>query len=122
MLNTRRYLVELFSAIALYAVLLVGMNMVEPEGAARIALSLTPMLGAVAALVAIMRGIRQMDEMQRRIQFEAIAFAFAATALITFGWGFVENDGVPRLRAFAVWPIMGTCWALGAAIAFRRYR
>lgn len=126
MFSPRRYLVELGGAMALYAVLLVGANLLErawqPAGAARVALSLVPMLGALAAAAAIMRGLWRMDELQRRIQFDAIAMAFLATALITFGWGFVENDGVPRLRAFMVWPIMADCWMLALVVAVRRYR
>ena len=126
MFTGRKYTIELGAALALYAALLVGANMAEralhPTGAALIALNLVPMIGAVAGAVAIMRGLWRMDELQRRIQFDAIAMAFLATALITFGWGFVENEGVPHLRAFMVWPIMGTCWAIGIAISAWRYR
>lgn len=63
-----------------------------------------------------------MDELQRRIQLDGIAIAFVCTALITFGWGFAEAGGLPHLSAFAVWPIMGGCWALGSLLAARRYR
>jgi hypothetical protein len=126
MFTARRYIVELGAAFALYAVLLVGANLLEhawePTGGARIALSLVPMVGALAAAWAIMRGLWRMDELQRRIQLDAIAMAFMATALVTFGWGFVENDGVPHLRAFMVWPIMAVFWSLGIAISTWRYR
>jgi len=126
MLTARRYLVELGGALALYGVLLVGANMAErawrPHGAALIALNLVPMIGAVAGAIAIMRQLWRMDELQRRIQLDALAMAFLATALITFGWGFVENEGVPHLRAFMVWPIMGTSWALATAYSSWRYR
>ena len=60
-------------------------------------------------------------ELQRRIQFDAISLSFIGTALITFGWGFAEGAGAPQLRAFAVWPIMGTLWGLGVFVAQRRY-
>jgi len=69
-----------------------------------------------------MRAIWRMDEMQRRIQLDAIAISFLGTALVTFGWGFAEGAGLPHLRAFSVWPIMGALWALGMVIAQRRYR
>jgi hypothetical protein len=126
MLNTRRYLFELGGALLLYAVLLVGANLIEravqPEGALKLAINLVPMIGALAGAWAIMRGIWRLDEMQRRIQLDAIAIAFLGTALITFGWGFAEGAGLPRLRAFSVWPIMGVLWAAGVFIAQRRYR
>lgn len=126
MFNTRRYMIELGGALALYAVLLVTSNLIDravhPDGLARLLLALTPMIGALAAAWAIMRGLWRMDELQRRIQFDAIAFSFLGTAVITFGWGFAESAGAPVLRAFSVWPLMGTLWGFGMAIAHWRYR
>ena len=126
MFKQKRYAVELCAALVLYAVLLVGANLIEaaldPAGGLKIAINLLPMLGALAAAWAIMRALWQMDELQRRIQLDAIAISFLGTALITFGWGFAEGAGLPRLRAFAVWPIMATLWAVGLVIAQRRYR
>lgn len=122
----RRYYLELGGALALYGLLLVASNAIDrafhPLDGVRIAVALLPMLGALAALWAIMRQIGRMDEMQRKIQFEAIVFAFAATALITFGWGFAESAGLPRLHAFSVWPLMGVLWTVGLAISHLRYR
>jgi len=126
MIHSRRYTFELGGALLLYAVLLLGANALEraiqPEGALRLGIALAPMIGAGAAAWAILRGLWRMDELQRRIQFDAIALSFLGTALLTFGWGFAESAGLPRLRAFAVWPIMGTLWALGLIVAQRRYR
>ncbi|MBM3927570.1 MAG: hypothetical protein FJ335_03800 [Sphingomonadales bacterium] len=126
MFRSKQYLIELGSAFALYAGLLVGAAAVEramePTGALKLAINLAPMLGAFAAAWAILRGLWRMDEMQRRIQFDAIAISFLGTALITFGWGFAEGAGLPHLRAFAVWPIMATLWGIGSLIAIRRYR
>ena len=126
MFKARTYVIELAAALALYAGLLVAANLIEravqPEGAARVALALSPMIGALAAALAILRGLWRMDEMQRRIQLDAIAISFLGTALITFGWGFGESAGLPQLRAFAVWPIMGILWGFGMVVALRRYR
>ncbi len=126
MFKPRRYYIELGGAFVLYALLLVGANALEraiqPDGALKLAINLAPMIGALAAAWAIMRALWRMDEMQRRIQFDAIALSFLGTALITFGWGFAEGAGLPHLRAFAVWPIMGALWGLGLIVAQRRYR
>lgn len=126
MFRPRQYVIELVGAMILYAGLLVAAAALEravhPAGALKLAINLLPMLGAGAAAWAILRGLWRMDELQRRIQFDAIAIAFLGTALITFGWGFAEGAGLPRLRAFAVWPIMGTLWAFGLVVAHRRYR
>jgi hypothetical protein len=126
MLNTRRYYLELGGALALYVGLLVAANLIDravhPEGMARLALALSPMVGAIAAAGAVLRAIGRMDELQRRIQLDAIAFSFLGTALVTFGWGFAEDAGLPRLEAFAVWPIMGSLWMVGLLVARQRYR
>lgn len=126
MSKTNRYHLELGGALVLYALLLVGANALEravqPEGALRLLINLAPMLGAVAAAWAILRGLWRMDELQRRIQLDAIALSFLGTALLTFGWGFAEGAGLPHLRAFSVWPIMGALWGLGLVVAQRRYR
>jgi membrane associated rhomboid family serine protease len=123
---SRRYFIELTGALVLYGVLLVAANFVDdrwqPTGSARMALALTPMIGAAAGAWAIMRAIWRMDELQRRIQLDAIAIAFLTTALGTFGWGFAEGAGAPDLPTFAIWPIMGTAWAVGMVIAHRHYR
>ncbi|WCT72018.1 hypothetical protein PQ455_10190 [Sphingomonas naphthae] len=125
-MTQRRYMIELMAALGLYAVLLVGMNWADrayhPVGGARIALALLPMLGCVAALIAIMRGIGRLDELQRRMQFEALAFGFAVTALGTFAYGFLEDAGLPRMHAFAVWPVMAVAWMAGLVLARLRYR
>ena len=122
----RRYHSELFLALLLYAGLLVAANLADdhfrPTGIVRMALVLVPMFGAFAAAWAILRGIRRMDELQRKIQFDAIAFSFLFTALGTFGWGFAEIAGAPDLPTFAIWPIMGTAWGVGAIVAHRRFR
>ncbi|MFJ1299045.1 hypothetical protein ACILG0_03700 [Pseudomonadota bacterium AL_CKDN230030165-1A_HGKHYDSX7] len=126
MFKQKRYALELCAALAFYVVLLIGANLVEaaidPSGGLKIAINLLPMIGALAAAWAIMRALWQMDELQRRIQLDAIAISFLGTALITFGWGFAEGAGLPQLRAFAVWPIMASLWGVGLIIAQRRYR
>lgn len=126
MFQPKRYMTELGASMLLYGVLLVAMNAadraLQPTGNAKLALALVPMIGAAAAAWAILRGLARMDELQRRIQFDAIALSFLGTALITFGWGFAESAGAPQLRAFMVWPIMGILWGLGVAIASWRYR
>lgn len=124
--NTRRYVVELGVAILGYAVLLSASNYIasamDPTGAARYAVLLTPMLGATAAAWAILRHVRRLDELQQRRVLESLAFSFAVTAFGTFAWGFAEAAGAPMLPTFFIWPIMAALWIVGGFIAYRRYR
>ena len=122
---TRSYVKELGTAVIAYAAVLIvsiwAIN-THPRALWRYPVALLPMLPAAFALVAVVRQIGRLDELQRRIQFEALAFAFAGTALLTFSYGFVENVGFPHLNWFWVWPLMALLWMLGLALATRRYR
>ena len=60
--------------------------------------------------------------MQRKLQFEALALAFAGTALITFSYGFLEGAGFPRISMFAVWPLMAAIWFIGVMIGRLRFK
>lgn len=88
----------------------------------QIVVSMAPMVPAVLLCWSVVRAIRALDELQRRIQFEAFALAFAGTALLTFSYGFLENAGMPRLSMFAVWPLMCALWTLGLVIGRLRYK
>ena len=91
-------------------------------GPARILIALSPMLPAAFICGVVVRSIRHLDEMQRKLQFEALALSFAGTALITFGYGFLEGVGFPKVSMFAVWPLMGTVWFIGVMIGRLRFK
>lgn len=89
----------------------------------RIALALFQ--GAVTAvlIVAMVRPMRQYDELQRRIHLEALAIAFVGTAVLSSAYGFLVNAGLPDIDwADWIWPGMVVLWVIGLMIANRRYR
>lgn len=122
----RRYLVLLFAGLAAYAATLVASQLLLAHGAEStlklVLLSLAPLLPAIFICGVIVSSISKLDEMQRRLQFEALALAFAGTALITFGYGFLEGAGLPKLSMFVVWPVMAVLWFVGVMIGNWRYR
>ncbi|MFN0104008.1 MAG: hypothetical protein ACKV2U_18230 [Bryobacteraceae bacterium] len=121
----RRYFVELSAAMLGYALVLVGsIKLLGYYGdtAWRYPLALSPMLPASAALVAFLRFFRGVDELERRMHLEGLAFAFGASALATFAYGFLEGAGFPHLNWTLVWPVMALFWGVGNALARRRYR
>ena len=121
----KRYLLELMGSIAAYAIVLIISNFLLNNhiGGAGMqpVIALLPMLPAVGVIIAVIRHLKRIDELEQRIQLEALAIAFMATAFITFGYGFLENVGFPHISWFAVWPIMVVLWIIGQAIARRRY-
>ncbi len=122
----RRNLILFSTGLATYAAVLILSQKILAAGVesetARIALLLSPMLPAVLICGVVIRSIRQLDELQRRLQLEALALAFAGTALITFGYGFLEDAGLPRLSMFVVWPLMAVLWLVGGLAGRMRYR
>ena len=125
-MRARRYVIEFGGAMVAYGVLLFASQWaVQAFGAMealRTALLLAPMLGLLAAVRAVVRHHRRVDELQRQILFEGYAIAFAGTAVATFGWGFLELAGLPRLPTFAIWPLMCVLMCAGLVIAQWRYR
>jgi len=91
------------------------------HGAAATAVAVAPMLPAAGVCWAILRQLRRIDEFQRRLQLEALSMAFAGTAFLTFGYGFLENVGYPPASMFVVWPIMAVLWVVSLFVCRRRY-
>ena len=125
-MTSKRYFKELTAALVVYGLMLVGsielLTHVTIATPWRDVVALSPMLACAAAAWVILRELRRMDELQRRIQLEALGFAFAGTALLTFSYGFLEGLGYPRLSMFTVWPVMAALWIVGLLMARRRYQ
>jgi hypothetical protein len=68
------------------------------------------------------RLFRGLDELQRRIQFEGMAFSFLGTCVITLTWGFLQNAGLPQADVIWVTPLLIALWGIGLGIASRRYQ
>jgi hypothetical protein len=94
----------------------------NPHAAWRVPVALAPVIPAAVALWAYVRFLNRMDELQRRIQLEALALASGGTALLTFSYGFLENVGFPQLSLIWVLPLMVALWGLGTSVAGRKYR
>jgi hypothetical protein len=93
--------------------------------ALRIAVGLVAVAAFGLFIVAEIRVLRQLDEMHRRIQLEALAIAYPAAILLVFTLGVLERAGIvvwgfQRLRD--VWPLVALPYMIGLAIATRRYR
>lgn len=122
----RRYHLGILTASALYAVALVIsvylLKHYNPAAPQKYLVAILPVLPALWIPAVVLRLFRELDELQRRIQLEGLAFGFTATAVLTLSYGFLQNAGLPQVNWVWVWPVMGVCWSLGLAISRRRYR
>ena len=94
----------------------------HPESAWRVPVALLPLVPMAYGLWNIQLHFRESDELQQRIQLEALAFGFAGTAMSLFAYGFLEMVGFPRLSVWWVWTVMGAFWIVGSFLAGARYR
>ena len=122
---TYRVQIEIGLALLAYMMFLVGSVTVlrgNPDAPWRYVVAVIPVAPIALFLYLITRRIARLDELQRRIQTEALGFAFGATALITFSYGFLEGVGMPHLNWTYLLPLMAALWAAGTAIFTFRYR
>ena len=120
-----RYAVIMLISLALYTVaLVVSLTWLQAgvKGPWKYAIAVLPVLPALGVPFAVVRYCQAMDELQRRIQLESLAFGFAAAAGATFTYGFLQNAGLPDVSWVWVWPVMAMCWIVGQLVARRRYR
>jgi hypothetical protein len=120
-----KYVAMLFASITAYSIALVlSLTWLKAgiEGPWKYAIAVLPVLPALGIPLAVVRHCQAMDELERRIQLESLAFGFASTAIATFTYGFLQNVGLPDVSWVWVWPVMAVCWMLGQLAARRRYR
>jgi hypothetical protein len=88
-----------------------------------IPLALAPLIPAIWAMSGWLMAVRRFDELQQNIQREAGLFALAATALLTFSYGFLETYlQLPRISMFFVFPLISGSYMAGYWLACRRYQ
>jgi hypothetical protein len=51
-----------------------------------------------------------------------LGFSLAATALLTFGYGFLESIGWPVMNGTLILPLMALLWGVGMLAIALRYR
>lgn len=120
----RRWYREFFGSMVAFAASLVLAEFIveaNPEAGWRYVVALLPVVPGSLVVVATVRFHRRIDELQQRITLEAIALAFAGTAVITFIYGFVEEAvDLPRINWGWVWGVMGGLWLICDFIVRRR--
>lgn len=94
-----------------------------PRGV-RLGLALLPTPLFMFFLWRFVRGVRAADELERRIQLEALAVAFPLGVLLLTTLGLVQRAVELRFEDWSynhVWPFFALFYVTGLAIARRRY-
>jgi hypothetical protein len=125
----RRYRRELVPAMLGYVVLLViSMLLLKrvEDHALRAVIALLPVAPIALTLRAIVRYIRDADEMQRQIELEAVSLSTALISLLYLAGGFLQlakvidiPSGVAMIWVF---PLLCATYGLLKAVVARRFR
>lgn len=124
-LAKRRYFLELAGAMAAYVVVLMASIHLLNGGLPnpwRAVVALTPVIPVALVFVAVIRFMLSIDELQRQIQLESMAFAAGFTALVAVTYGFLESAGLPRPSAWLTYVVVMAAWGLSVPIVTRRYK
>jgi hypothetical protein len=123
--SAKRYTREFVSSMAVYTLMVpvsIWLLKHHAHSPLRYLYAVLPVIPSAFAMWAAIRFFRGLDELQRRIQFEGIAFSFLATCAIALTWGFLQNAGLPHADVIWVAPLLIFLWGVGRCIAARRYQ
>jgi len=81
-----------------------------------------PLLGWTLLIISIGIAIASLDELQRRIQTEAIAIGFAGTAILVGGYALFQFTGLAEVNVGIVILVMSFTWLVGKLWTLWRYR
>jgi hypothetical protein len=105
--------------------ILVGsVTVLQANGAVswRYFIAAAPVVPAGIVIWLFVRALSRLDEVHKRVQVQALGFSLAATALLTFGYGFLESIGWPAMNGTLILPLMALLWGVGMIAIALRYR
>ena len=126
----KRYLREFLPAMAAYVVLILLSALASERVdsvAGRVVLALLPLLPILLAIRAMVRVVRDQDELERRIDLEAIAIAAMSTAFGFFSFGLLPLADIGWQvggHTVAIWvmPCLFAIFGITKPLVARRYR
>ena len=120
--NMHRFMLRLTGWMALFLAASFWLDSAQGgQPALEAAIALVPSIAFGWALLAFARYLREADELARRIQYEAIAFAFGLGLLVMLGHPLVESVGLPHLDPAAAAGGVSIVWALASVANAHRY-
>ena len=121
----KRYWLEFLPAMALflasvYFSTVVLRHLIAPP--LRVWAALLPAPFSILVVLAMVRRVRRLDELERRIELEAAMIAGLAVGLASFAAGFLVEAHVLQISIIAVFPTMIAVYTIAQTWAGRRYR
>ncbi|RMG98074.1 MAG: hypothetical protein D6706_07570 [Chloroflexi bacterium] len=120
----KQYTREFLLAMGLYAILVFGTSYIihQMENSIwRYPIAILPVLPMILGVVAYLRLLNRIDELQQKIHLNAISLAAGATGIITFTIGFLQTVGFPDLSWIFIFPLLIALWGISILIFTLRY-
>lgn len=93
------------------------------SGPAEIAIALLPVAPLMLMFGAMVRCIRKLDELEQRIQLEALAIAVIVSSLICFTVGQLQRvDAVGPTKLSEAWVVLSLAYLGAVVLVKRKYR
>ena len=111
--------------IALYMIARAALESRDLPTTWRVAIAVAPLVPFVWFLREFIAGMRETDELERRIQLEALAIAFPLTLLMIMTLGLVQVAVPLNMDDWSyrhIWPFVYVFYLLGLVVARRRYQ
>lgn len=120
---TRAMAVAALAYVAIVAIAVYTLDRFSPPQWAVIGLALAPLAPALLMLRAYLAYFRAMDEMQRRIQTEALLITLTVVGLGAFTYGFLEEwAGFAHVPLIWVLPAIILVWTAAQVFVRLRYK
>ena len=123
--SQKRYLREFLPAMVFFGLAVLLSNKLLPGAASsglRTCYALLPAIPAALVILAMVRRVRTMDEMERRIELEAVVIASLLVGMASFVAGFLVEAHVMHVSIIAVLPTMIAVYTLAQTWTAWRYR
>lgn len=120
----RTVTIGLLRALILYGIALtlyLFSTFMVSEGPWKSTFAVVHLLAALYLVFCFARFYSYTDELQRRVQAEALVIAFGGTALFGVVSGSLESFGMPGIGSIYLFPLMVALWFGGMFITERRY-
>lgn len=122
----QRYIRDMVRAMVAYVIILVAsltvLRSYEFARVWQVVISLSPAVPVAFVILAMLRALRDSDELQQRVQLLATSFSAALTGFVTFSYGFLENIGFPEFPTFLVFPMLVAFWGISLGYFNKRYQ
>ncbi len=118
---TRRFTLAMAAYVFTILITQTMLNSMEANSLPSYLVSVIPVLPVGFGMFAFLTYLRSMDELQRRIQLDAVGFSVVMTAIISFTLGMLETAGLPSIGLVWVLPMLIAFWGIGLYFAGKRY-